>query len=140
MVSNFAILHSSAGLQNGLTTEFLKVNTNGVTVYMRFKTDKTQKFLLNFTDLHVCTFESMFLFFPGQDQYYRRLLLWICCPRSKRRLNQEVDFFFFFFLRILGSNLRPQVYKASGLSTAPRRLLKTYVSQAQVSDEIKLTQ
>ena len=63
-------------------------------------------------------------FFPGQDQYYSRLFLWVCCSGSTRRLNREVDFCCFW--RSPGSNLQPLVYKASDLTTAPRRLLVNY--------------
>ena len=55
-------------------------------------------------------------FFPGRDQYYSRLFLWVCCSGTTRRLNREVDFW-----RSPGSNLRPLVYKASDLTTAPYR-------------------
>ena len=61
-----------------------------------------------------------FFFFPGRDQYYRRLFLWVCCSGSTRRLNREFNCCFW---RSLGSNLRPLVYKASNLTTAPRRLI-----------------
>ena len=66
---------------------------------------------------------SIYLFFfPGRDQYYSRLFLWVCCSGSTRRLNREVDFCCCFW-RSPGSNLRPLVYKARDLTTAPRRLL-----------------
>ena len=63
-------------------------------------------------------------FFPGRDQYYRSffflLFLWVCCSGSTRRLNRGMTFVV--ILRSPGSNLRPLVYKSSGLTTAPRRL------------------
>ena len=68
----------------------------------------------------------IFFFFPGRDQYYRRLFLWVfCCPGSTRRLNREIVFCSC-FRRSPGSNLRPLVYKASGLTTAPWRLLHPF--------------
>ena len=47
--------------------------------------------------------------------------MWVCCTGSTRRLNREVDFCCCVW-RSPGSNLRPLVYKASDLTTAPRRL------------------
>ena len=47
--------------------------------------------------------------------------MWVCCTGSARRLNREVDFCCCVW-RSPGSNLRPLVYKASDLTTAPRRL------------------
>ena len=44
-----------------------------------------------------------------------------CCPESTQKLNREVDFCCCFW-RSPGSNLRPLVYKASDLTTAPQRL------------------
>ena len=41
--------------------------------------------------------------FPGRDQYYCSLFLWVCCPGSTRRLNREVNICC--FLRSPGSNL-----------------------------------
>ena len=41
---------------------------------------------------------------------------------------------FFFFWRSPGSNLRPLVYKASDLTTAPRRLLRVIRDIQNVQD------
>ena len=37
-------------------------------------------------------FVGFVVFFPGRDQYYRRLFLWVCCSGSTRRLNREEVF------------------------------------------------
>ena len=78
-------------------------------------------------------------FFPGRDQYYSRLFLWVCCFGSTRRLNREVDFCCCFW-RSPGSNLRPLIYKASDLTTAPWRLLNLqYIFPFPLSFSLQMT-
>ena len=61
-----------------------------------------------------------FFFFPGRDQYYRRLFLRLFCgfvvPGAPEGSTGRR-----FIRRSPGTNLRPLVYKASDLTTAPRR-------------------
>ena len=66
-------------------------------------------------------FFFFFFFFPGRDQYYRRLFLGLFCGflfREHPKAQPGGG-----FRRSPGSNLRSLVYKASDLTTAPRRLL-----------------
>ena len=63
-------------------------------------------------------FFFFFFFFPGRDQYYRRLFFVGLLFREHPKAQPEGG-----FRRSPGSNLRPRVYKASDLTTAPRRLL-----------------
>ena len=62
---------------------------------------------------------SYIYFFPGRDQYYRRLFFVGLLFREHPKAQPEGG-----FRRSPGSNLRPLVYKARDLTTAPRRHFK----------------
>ena len=66
------------------------------------------------------------IFFPGRDQYYWRLFFVGLLFREHPKAQPEGS-----FRRSPGSNLRPLVYKASDLTTAPRSPVSTTLLDTQ---------
>ena len=102
-----------------------------VLVFRRSPGSNLRPLVYKVSDLSTAPRRLLFFFswaIPVLYEVVFEVVLWVCCSGSTRTINREEIFW-----RSPGSNLRPLVYKASDLTTAPRRLLCSFKVWLSVS-------